>query len=81
MSFCSRLPVPDELWSKPHTYGTIGLFIGIAFCFLRPDYPHFDAWMKALFGRWRYHMEGAFFAFLGVMAGQIVALLVRISCG
>jgi hypothetical protein len=82
MDFCSFLPPPGDLWNKPHIYGYVGLFIGAAIGVFGPINARFGAAVNAIFGTGpgSARLIGATFAFLGVMTGQVVALLVSVSC-
>jgi hypothetical protein len=81
MDFCSFLPLPVDLWHKPHIYGYVGFFIGAAIGLFWPTNTRFDAKMKATFGNTVYSQAtGAAFGGLGIMVGQLVAFLVSVSC-
>jgi hypothetical protein len=84
MSFCSFLPLPDDLWHKPHIYAWTGFFIGVAIGFPLMfwfENTRFNARIKAAFGNSVYlQATGAVTGGLGLIVGQIVALLVVAFC-
>jgi hypothetical protein len=78
MNLCLLLPIPSDL-AAPHIYGLVGILIGAAIGLaFGLGWP---AEEKAIFGKAPYgQLAGASYAFLGGIAGILVAWLVRLSC-
>jgi len=84
MIFCSVLPIVDDLWHKPHVYGTVGFFIGVLigiYCDYQIGKTRFNEWVRSTFGNTVYRQAIAgVCGFLGILVGTMVAYSIRIFC-
>jgi|SoiMethySBSTD1v2_1073268.scaffolds.fasta_scaffold1140793_2 hypothetical protein len=79
MGLCSYLPIIGDL-SKPHLYGSVGIIVGGTLGILWGLF--WPTKERAIFGRAPHgRFAGAMYGFIGMLAGLIVAWLVRLGCG